>query len=277
MSQVVASYQVSAFTVPANLTTADADQVRGNDNTLRASLNNHDGDAGVHFQGSTLAARPVAGNLGRKWLTTDDRKVWLDDGSSWQEIAYAATASPTFTGTVTGAALTLSGLLTGTAVTLSSTITLAGGIVATAASFPITAQGSSGMTIVASHAAGSISFTSGGTSRWIMQSTGHFVAATDNSYDIGTLSNSRPRNVYVGSQVFSGGYTWAGGTNTLDNVSLNMGGNQLVGTRKTGWTTDPTGTLTRTTFDSTTVTLPNLAARVAAIIVDLRSHGLIGT
>lgn len=41
----------------------------------------------------------------------------------------------------------------------------------------------------------------------------------------------------------------------------------------TGWTSDPTGTLTRTTFDSTTVTLPDLAARVAALIVDLRAKG----
>lgn len=54
-----------------------------------------------------------------------------------------------------------------------------------------------------------------------------------------------------------------------------VGGNKIIGARKTGWATDPTGTLTRTTFDSTTVTLPDLAARVAALIVDLRSHGMI--
>lgn len=44
----------------------------------------------------------------------------------------------------------------------------------------------------------------------------------------------------------------------------------------TGWTSDPTGTLTRTTFDSTTVLLADLAARVAALIVDLRAKGILG-
>lgn len=45
----------------------------------------------------------------------------------------------------------------------------------------------------------------------------------------------------------------------------------------TGWTSNPTGTLTRTTFDSGTVTLPELAERVAALIVDLRAKGSLGT
>jgi hypothetical protein len=46
-----------------------------------------------------------------------------------------------------------------------------------------------------------------------------------------------------------------------------------------GWTTVPTGTLTRTTFVTSTVTLPQLAERVAALIVDLHAAagvGLIG-
>lgn len=42
-----------------------------------------------------------------------------------------------------------------------------------------------------------------------------------------------------------------------------------------GWGT-PSGTLTRTTFDSGTVTLPQLAERVAALLTDLKtSHGLL--
>lgn len=44
----------------------------------------------------------------------------------------------------------------------------------------------------------------------------------------------------------------------------------------TGWTSDPTGSLARTTFDSTTVVLADLAARVAALIVDLRAKGILG-
>lgn len=54
---------------------------------------------------------------------------------------------------------------------------------------------------------------------------------------------------------------------------------QVVGPRVTGWAL-PTGTLNRTTFDQSTVTLPLLAQRVAALITDLygagSGHGLIG-
>ena len=51
--------------------------------------------------------------------------------------------------------------------------------------------------------------------------------------------------------------------------------NQVVSSRKSGWTA-PTGTATRTTFATSTVTLPQLAERVKALIDDLRTHGLIG-
>lgn len=56
-------------------------------------------------------------------------------------------------------------------------------------------------------------------------------------------------------------------------------GLQVVGARKTGWSL-ATGTATRTTFATTTVTLAQLAERVKALIDDLHStagHGLITT
>lgn len=37
----------------------------------------------------------------------------------------------------------------------------------------------------------------------------------------------------------------------------------------------PTGTLTRTTFVTSTVTLPQLAERVAALLADLKTAGVI--
>ena len=55
-----------------------------------------------------------------------------------------------------------------------------------------------------------------GTDRWYVDgSAGHFIAGTDNTYDIGTSGASRPRNVYVAGTVFgsllqsSGGVTAA--------------------------------------------------------------------
>jgi hypothetical protein len=60
---------------------------------------------------------------------------------------------------------------------------------------------------------------------------------------------------------------------------LRINATQVVGTRKTGWAT-MTGTPTRTAFDTATVTLPQLAERVKALIDDLHAtagHGLLGT
>jgi hypothetical protein len=55
-----------------------------------------------------------------------------------------------------------------------------------------------------------------------------------------------------------------------------VNGTQIATTRRTGWGA-PTGTPTRTTFATGSVTLPELAERVKALIDDLTTHGLIGT
>ena len=92
MPNTVAQHALVAFSSPTNGSTPiDANTVRGNDNTIRTSYNNHDADPGIHVQSSTLAARPAAGTSGRKWMTVDagSYKLWYDDGSSWNEIANA--------------------------------------------------------------------------------------------------------------------------------------------------------------------------------------------
>lgn len=58
-------------------------------------------------------------------------------------------------------------------------------------------------------------------------------------------------------------------------TSFSVGNNQVVSSRRTGWGV-PTGTATRTTFETSTVTLSQLAERVKALIDDLTTHGLIG-
>lgn len=55
-----------------------------------------------------------------------------------------------------------------------------------------------------------------------------------------------------------------------------VSGTQVLTSRRTGWGA-PTGTATRTTFDTATVTLPQLAEHVKALIDDATTHGLIGT
>lgn len=59
------------------------------------------------------------------------------------------------------------------------------------------------------------------------------------------------------------------------NGSILIQGTLVVTARQTGWGA-PTGTLTRTTFDPSTATLQQGLERLAALITDLRTHGLIG-
>jgi hypothetical protein len=56
---------------------------------------------------------------------------------------------------------------------------------------------------------------------------------------------------------------------------IGFGGATPVSLPKTGWA-DPTGTATRSTFATGSVTLPNLAQAVMALILDLKSIGLLG-
>ena len=59
------------------------------------------------------------------------------------------------------------------------------------------------------------------------------------------------------------------------NGAVLIQGNAVLGVRQTGWGT-PSGTLDRASFDASTVTLSELGERVAALITDLRTHGMIG-
>ena len=65
------------------------------------------------------------------------------------------------------------------------------------------------------------------------------------------------------------------GINTATGI-LRVNGTQVVASRQTGWTT-PTGTATRTAYNTATVTTAQLAERVMALITDLTTHGLIGS
>lgn len=111
--------------------------------------------------------------------------------------------------------------------------------------------------------------------------------------DEGTFSNSEAVILGNGQRVswFSagvrnaslvGGSTSLALSNALFNVAnpvsgaaLQAAGVTVVGTRKTGWAA-PTGTATRTTFATSTVTTTQLAERVKGLIDDLIAHGLIG-
>lgn len=66
------------------------------------------------------------------------------------------------------------------------------------------------------------------------------------------------------------------GPNLASGKTLRVNSTQVVTARQTGWAA-ATGTATRTTFATGSVTTAQLAERVKALIDDLISHGLIGT
>jgi hypothetical protein len=51
---------------------------------------------------------------------------------------------------------------------------------------------------------GATTTTLNGTTRWIWNSSGHFLAAADNTYDIGASGASRARSIYAGTSIVSG-------------------------------------------------------------------------
>jgi len=122
---LVSTHQLSTFTTPVNGTSPiDANQVKGNDNSIKTSYNAHDADTTIHLQSGAVATRPAASTAGQTWLATDSGAVylWLDNGSAWVEANYLRSTGGTVTGNV---------LITGTlgvtgATTLSSTLTIGG-------------------------------------------------------------------------------------------------------------------------------------------------------
>jgi hypothetical protein len=59
-------------------------------------------------------------------------------------------------------------------------------------------------------------------------------------------------------------------------VAYKVGASQVVGARVTGWG-DPFGASSRATFSTTTATANQVAQALAALITDLKTHGVIGT
>lgn len=85
-----------------------------------------------------------------------------------------------------------------------------------------------------------------------------------------TVTNPYALYVNAGASFFGGNVNLSTGN------EYRINNTKVVGARITGWAA-PTGTATRTTFATSTVTTTQLAERVKALIDDLISHGLIGT
>jgi hypothetical protein len=109
---------------------------------------------------------------------------------------------------------------------------------------------------------------------------GPMIALAEGQYVSFDATNARRLFQTTGVLVYQ-----AGGTNVFQlsdagaldlTGSLRINAAQVVTSRRTGWAA-PSGTATRTSFATETVTTAQLAERVKALIDDLTTHGLIGT
>lgn len=99
------------------------------------------------------------------------------------------------------------------------------------------------------------------------------LSAADGTYQL-TIRDAATDTARV--EVDETGLVTAYNSLNLSGGALQVDGTQVVSNRVTGWAS-PTGTATRTAFDTTTVNVTDLAERVKAVIDDLISHGLFGT
>jgi len=106
-----------------------------------------------------------------------------------------------------------------------------------------------------------------GTSRWTINTSGHLLAAADNTYDIGASGATRPRNIYTGGFVILGGYIQpsyvrlAAGANE---ARIYQAGNGVITFYNAAETS-----FDRLQFGGTTSSFPALKRSSASIIVRL--------
>lgn len=113
-----------------------------------------------------------------------------------------------------------------------------------------------------------------GTARMRLSATGLSVLGTGSSL---TVSGTNGLVVNGGAATFSGGaVTISGGNLALTGRDITRDGSKVVGARDTGWTAMTGTTNKATVYDTSTVTLAQLAARVASLQAALTTHGLIG-
>ena len=100
-------------------------------------------------------------------------------------------------------------------------------------------------------------------------------AGTVNAYGLFVDAPTGAANNYAAAFNTGDVLVNAGWLKAATGYGVKVNGVAVLSSRRTGWTA-ATGTATRTSFATGSVTLPNLAAAVKALIDDLVAHGLIG-
>lgn len=210
----VGSGATTAVNIVATTTTITGDLTVNGTVTTINTTNLTVTDALIY--GNNGAGSASAGIAWDRQATTNDAIFLWSEANTRFEIGLNDTSG----GTVTPASLStfsdvkLSSLfLAGTAITADAALT----ITATAAALSLVATG-----------ANAVNFTTNGTSRWNVASTGHFVPAADATYTIGTQDTLRPTSVFASTSLVAG---------TTTGASITVGASTIVGTQAIAVTT----------------------------------------
>lgn len=117
---------------------------------------------------------------------------------------------------------------------------------------------------------GPIVFGTNGGDRWTINTSGHFLAATDNTYDIGANGATRPRAIYVGTNgvTNAGNYIGSGDVRAGTSNYFYWLSRSTLGSPSDGVVTLYNGALTdfsRLQFGGTTSSFPSLKRSSAAL------------
>lgn len=96
------------------------------------------------------------------------------------------------------------------------------------------ATGSARLSVSTANALG---FQTNSVDRWAITATGHFVALTDNTYDLGDSGSTRPRTVYVGTSVVSPSISLSAGTTLIAPLKIPHGSAPTSPVNGDIWTT----------------------------------------
>lgn len=132
----------------------------------------------------------------------------------------------------------------------------------------------------------SVALVTNGTNRWIVNSSGHFLANADNTYDIGASGNNRPRTVYIGTSLVvpsitaSGNYTGSGFVMAGTSSVFAWSGRSFMDSPSDGvirFTNNATNDFGRLQFGGTTSSFPALKRSAAELEVRLADDSAYGT
>jgi len=209
--------------------------------------------------GTTGGVRAVGGGMGL-YAPTPSTLAWLINGSG----SFLAATDNTQDIGASGANRPRD-LFVARNATVDTSLTITNNMVIGAASTMAYVRGAS---------FGAMYFGGSNTDRWLISNSGHFVAATDNTYDIGASGATRPRNLYVANLADAGG--------------LRASGNSVAAASGAGieaFYNTASGIGTLTAFDrslgvykalnitATTVTLTATAGAVVANLARLSAQG----